>query len=81
MNRIGSELLALVAAASLIGSPVLAASHPAHHTPSCKQIKSAIDSGKSPDAVAKELNTSSARVKSCTTPAVKHGKKGTTHPG
>ena len=81
MNRIGSGALALIAAASMIGSPALAAKRPARHTVTCKQIKSAIDSGKSADDVAKDMNVSAARVKSCTAPAApKHGKKGTANP-
>ncbi len=80
MKRIGPGLLALIAAASLVGSPALATKRPARHTVTCKQIKDALDSGKSADDVARDLKVTGARVKSCTTPAVKHGKKGTANP-
>jgi hypothetical protein len=78
-------MLSLIAAASLVGSPALAAGHPAHHGVACKQIKEALDSGKSADDVAKDLKVSASRVKDvaakgCTAPAAKHGKKGTAHP-
>jgi len=85
VKRIGSGLLALIAAASLVGSPALATKRPAHHTVTCKQIKDALDSGKSADDVAKDLKVSAARVKGvetkgCTAPAARHGKKGTANP-
>jgi hypothetical protein len=81
VKRIGTGLLALIAAASLAGSPALAAKRAARHTVTCKQIKDALDSGKSADDVAKDLKVSAARVKSCTTPPAKHGRKGTAKSG
>ncbi len=84
MKRMGLGMLCVVAAGSLVGSPVLAAKKATHHTVSCKQIKDALDSGKSADDVAKDMKVSASRVKSvakdgCPAPA-KHSKKGTTHP-
>jgi hypothetical protein len=76
----GLGLLCLVAAGSLVGSPVLAAKKAARHTVTCKQIKDAMDSGKSADDVAKDLKVSAARVKNCTMPPAKHGKKTAAHP-
>jgi hypothetical protein len=73
-------VLCLIAAASLVGSPVLAAKHTTKHTVTCKQIKDAMDAGKSADDVAKDLKVTASRVKNCTTPPAKHGKKGTAHP-
>ena len=80
MKRIALGVLSLIAAASLVGSPALATRRPVHHTASCKQIKDAVDAGKSADDVAKELKVSTGRVKSCTTPAVKHGRRTTPKP-
>jgi hypothetical protein len=81
VKQIGLGALSLIAAAALAGSPALAAKHATHHsTVSCKQIKEAVDSGKSADEVAKDLKVSASRVKSCTAPAAKHGKKSTAHP-
>ena len=75
MNRIGLTLGCLVAAAAMVASPALAAKKATHHTVSCKEIKDAVAAGKSADDVAKDLNTTSARVKACTTPSTKHHKK------
>jgi DNA-binding CsgD family transcriptional regulator len=62
----------LLAATALVGSPALAAKRAVRHTVSCKQINEAIASGKSAEDVAKDLNVSSARVKSCAAPAARH---------
>jgi len=80
VKRIALGVLSLIAAASLVGSPALATKHAVRHSASCKQIKDAVDSGKSADEVAKDLKVSTARVKSCTTPAARHGKRGTAKP-
>ena len=73
MNRIGLALGCLVAAAAVAGSPALAAKKATHQV-SCKEIKDAMASGKTADEVAKDLNTSASRVKTCTTPSTKHHK-------
>ena len=85
MKRIGTGILVAIASASLIASPAFAATkHSTHHTISCKQIKDALDSGKSADDVAKEMKVKESRVKTiakdgCTT--TKHStKKSTAHP-
>jgi hypothetical protein len=81
MKQFGLGVLSLIAAAALVGSPALAAKHATRHSSvSCKQIKEAVDAGKSVDDVAKDLKVSTSRVKSCTTPAARHGKKSTAHP-
>lgn len=80
MKRIALGVFSVIAAASLVGSPALATKHAVRHTTSCKEIKEAVDSGKSADEVAKDMKVSAARVKSCTTPAVRHGKRGTAKP-
>jgi hypothetical protein len=64
-----------VAALTLLafaGAPAFAttAKH-THHKVSCKQIKEAIDGGKSAEDVQKELHVSASRVKQCTTPTAK----------
>jgi hypothetical protein len=74
-------MLALLATAALATSPALAAKK--SHTVSCKQIKEALDSGKSAEDVAKDMKVKESRVKAiakdgCTT--TKHTKKGTMHP-
>lgn len=79
---LGMGMLCLLAAGSLVGSPVLAAKKTTHHTVSCKQIKDAIDSGKSTDDVAKDMKVSASRVKSIAKdgcPAPKHKKTTTSH--
>ena len=83
MKRIGPRVLCMFAAASLIGSPVLAAKHTTKHAVSCKQIKEALDGGKSAEDVAKDMKVAESRVKSVAKdgcPAPKHSKKGATHP-
>ena len=84
MNRIALIAGCLLAAAAMVGSPAMAAKHAARNTVSCKQIKDALDSGKSADDVAKEMKVKESRVKTiakdgCTT--TKHStKKSTAHP-
>ena len=76
MKRTGLALISLLAAAVLVGSPALAARKGAHHaTVPCSKIKDAIAAGKTPEDVAKEMNVSAARVKSCTAPPKSSGKK------
>ena len=71
MKRIGLGLVSVLAAVAVAGSPALA-KHAAKPAVSCKEIKDAMAAGKSADDVAKDMNVSSARVKSCTAPAAKH---------
>ena len=78
MNRFWLALGCVAAAAAVAGSPALvAAKKTTHHTVSCKEIKDAVAAGKTADEVAKDLNVSASRVKTCTTPSTKHHK--TTH--
>ena len=70
--RSSALLMAVLATAVFVASPATAAKRKAKHTVSCKQIKDAIAAGKSADEVAKDLKTTDAHVKSCTTPAAKH---------
>lgn len=53
------------------GAPAHAAAKHTRHHVSCKQIKEAIDGGKSSEDVQKELHVTAARVKACTTPTAK----------
>ena len=76
MKTIGMALLSTLTAVALAASPALAAKKKAP-TVSCKQIKDAMASGKTAEEVEKDLNVSTSRVKSCTTPSTKHHK--TTH--
>lgn len=73
MRRLGLSLVTLLAAGSLLASPVMAKR--AHVVP-CKQIKDAIAAGKSQDDVAKDLKTTAAHVKACTSPAPAKKHKG-----
>ena len=75
MKRTGLALISLLAAAVLVGSPALAARKGHHATVPCSKIKDAIAGGKSAEDVAKEMNVSAARVKSCTAPPKSSGKK------
>jgi hypothetical protein len=75
VKRTGLALISLLAAAVLVGSPALAARKGAHHAVPCSKIKDAIAAGKTPEDVAKEMNVSAARVKSCTAPPKSSGKK------
>ena len=74
MRRSGSLIVVAMALGALMAAPALAhkkkAAHPA--VP-CKDIKEAMGTGKTADEVAKELNTTAAHVKSCTTPPKHHG--------
>ena len=70
--RSNALLMAGLATAVFVASPAMATTKPAKHTVSCKQIKDAIAAGKSADEVAKDLKTTDAHVKSCTTPSAKH---------
>ena len=74
MKRIWPAITCALAVAALAGSPAIAAKKGAHG-PTCKQIKDAIASGKTADDVAKDMNVSAARVKSCTAPVAKHHRK------
>jgi len=70
VKRIGVMMVAVLAAAVLVGSPASAAhKRMARTTVSCKQIKDAIAAGKSEEDVEKDMKVSAKRVKSCTAPA------------
>jgi hypothetical protein len=75
VKRTGLALVSLLAAAVLVGSPALAARKGHHATVPCSKIKEAIAAGKTADDVAKEMNVSAARVKSCTAAPKSTGKK------
>ena len=76
MKRTGLALVSLLAAAVLVGSPALAARKATHHAAvPCSKIKDAIAAGKTAEDVAKEMNVSAARVKSCTAAPKSSGKK------
>ena len=72
MKQLVRGFLMLAAVSTLAASPVLAKSPMKHKAATCKQIQAAIASGKSADAVQKELKVSAARVKHCTAAAKKH---------
>jgi hypothetical protein len=76
LKRIWPAITCALAVAALAGSPAIAAKKAAHG-PTCKQIKDAVASGKTADEVAKDMNVSAARVKTCTAPPAKHHKKST----
>ena len=65
---VGIAVIALAFAAA--PASATKAKHTQHHV-TCKQIKDAIDSGKSSEDVQKDLHVTSARVKSCTTEKAK----------
>jgi len=67
MERMRVVFVSLLAAAALVASPVVAKTRHRTGVP-CKRIQEEIASGKTADEVAKELKTSAARVKTCTTP-------------
>lgn len=73
MKRTGIVLVSLLASSVLVGSPAVAKTHRA--TVPCSKIKEAIAAGKTADDVAKEMNVSAARVKSCTAAPKSGGKK------
>jgi len=76
VKRTGLALVSLLAAAVLVASPALAARKGAHRAAvPCSKIKEAIAAGKTADDVAKEMNVSAARVKSCTAAPSKSGGK------
>jgi hypothetical protein len=64
-----------LAVVALMGAPAMATKK--KPSVSCKEIKDAVASGKSADDVAKDMNVSASRVKSCTTPSTKHHKSST----
>ena len=70
--RSSALVMALLATAVFVASPATAAKRAAKHTVPCKQIKEAIAGGKSAEDVAKDLKTTDAHVKACTTPSAKH---------
>lgn len=66
--------MSVVVAAALAASPASAAKK-AMHKVSCKEIKAAVDSGKSEDQVSKDLNVSAKTVKNCMSPPAKSHRK------
>jgi hypothetical protein len=78
VKRNGLAILSLLVAAALVAAPAVHAKKQAHHGVSCKQIKDAMASGKSADDVVKDMKTTQAHVKSCTTPTQHHAKKKST---
>jgi hypothetical protein len=72
MKRVITMGIATLTLLAVAGAPAFAttAKH-THHRVSCKQIKDAIDGGKSSEDVQKELHVTAARVKACTTPTAK----------
>ena len=68
----------VLALAALTAGPAAAttAKHRVHHTgATCQRIKDAIAAGKTSDEVEKEMHTTAARVKQCTTPTPAHAKQ------
>ena len=69
----------VLALAALVAGPAAATTttkHRTHHTSvTCQRIKDAIAAGKSTEDVEKEMHTTAARVKQCTTPAPAHAKQ------
>jgi hypothetical protein len=72
MKRVITMGIAILSLLAFAGAPASAATakHTRHHV-SCKQIKDAVDAGKSSEDVQKELHVTATRVKSCTTPTAK----------
>jgi hypothetical protein len=66
----------VLALAALTAGPAAATKHRVHHTGvTCQRIKDAIAAGKTSDEVEKDMHTTAARVKQCTTPAPAHAKQ------
>jgi ABC-type phosphate/phosphonate transport system substrate-binding protein len=81
MKRVITTAVAALALLAFAGAPASAATtkHTRHRV-TCKQIKDAIDSGKSSEDVQTELHVTAARVKACTTPTAKKMKAPTAKP-
>jgi hypothetical protein len=72
MKRVITTAVAALTLLAFAGAPASAATAKhMHHRVSCKQIKDAIDGGKSSEDVETELHVTAARVKACTTPTAK----------
>ncbi len=73
MKRVITMSVAALTLLAFAGAPASAAmtKHTHHHRVTCKQIKNAIDSGKSSEDVQKDLHVTAARVKACTQPVAK----------
>jgi hypothetical protein len=67
--------IAAISLFAVAGAPAFAttAKHTKHHV-TCKQIKEALDGGKSSEDVQKDLHVTEARVKQCTTSTAKKPK-------
>jgi hypothetical protein len=75
MKRVMTTAIAAISLLAVAGAPAFAttAKHTKHHV-TCKQIKEALDSGKSSEDVQKDLHVTEARVKACTTSTAKKPK-------
>ena len=75
MKRVMTTAIAAISLLAVAGAPAFAttAKHTKHHV-TCKQIKEALDSGKSSEDVQKDLHVTEAHVKQCTTPTAKKTK-------
>ena len=71
MKRVITTAVAALTLLAFAGAPASAATAKHHHRVTCKQIKEAIDGGKSSEDVQKDLHVTAARVKQCTTPTAK----------
>ncbi len=77
MKRVTTISIAALMLLAFAGAPASAAmaKHTRHHRVTCKQIKEAIDGGKSSEDVQKEMHVTAARVKQCTEPSTAKKKK------
>ncbi len=75
MKRVMTTAIAAIALLAVAGAPAFAttAKHTKHRV-TCKQIKDALDGGKSSEDVQKDMHVSEARVKACTTSTAKKTK-------
>jgi Tfp pilus assembly protein FimT len=75
MKRVMTMAIAAISLIAVAGAPAFAttAKHTKHKV-SCKQIKEALDGGKSSEDVQKDLHVTAERVKSCTSSTAKKTK-------
>jgi hypothetical protein len=75
MKRVMTMAITAISLLAVAGAPAFAttAKHTKHHV-TCKQIKDALDGGKSSEDVQKDLHVTEARVKACTTSTAKKAK-------
>ncbi len=75
MKRVMTMAIAAIALLAVGAAPASAATAKhTHKRVTCKQIKEAIDGGKSSEDVQKDLHVTAARVKACTTSTAKKPK-------